>query len=93
LRDEKRCESDKSLKRSQLNFTAIIHARKATNPENFAKIGCVLSEIIASKQQKKTGSSFSSYGHPRSLKMVSFDFLFDFQNNYIAISCRFGDIA
>jgi len=50
---KKRCGSDKSLKRSQLNFTAIIHARKATNPENFAKIGCVLSEIIASKQQKK----------------------------------------
>jgi len=35
-----------TLERSQANFTAIIHARNATNWKKFSKIGCVLSEII-----------------------------------------------
>jgi len=34
-----------SLERSQPNFTAIICSHKATNSENFTKIGCVISEI------------------------------------------------
>jgi len=35
-----------TLERSQPNFTAIIYSRIATNCEQFAKIGRVLSEII-----------------------------------------------
>ena len=35
-----------SFERSQPHFTAIIYTRNATNPENFAKIGRVRSEII-----------------------------------------------
>ena len=34
------------LERSQLNFMAIVYARKATSPENFAKVGRTLSKII-----------------------------------------------
>jgi len=36
-----------SLERSQPHLTAIIYARKATNPENFAQTGRILSEIIS----------------------------------------------
>ena len=62
-----------SLKPPQLHFTAIIHAQKATNRENFANIGHVLSKIIGLEPIVKIGSSFGSYDHPRSLKMVPFD--------------------
>jgi len=48
------------LERLQLNFTAIIYAPKATNCENVAKIGRVLSEITGLEQTVKTGSSFGS---------------------------------
>jgi len=34
-----------ALERPQPNFTAIICAHKATNSENFAKIGCVTFKI------------------------------------------------
>jgi len=34
------------LERSQPNFTTIIYARRATNPQNLAKIAQVLSEVI-----------------------------------------------
>jgi len=40
-----------TLERSQANFTAIIHARNATNWKKFAKIGRVLSEIIGLERQ------------------------------------------
>jgi len=46
-----------SLERLQPNFTAIIYVCKATNPENWAKIDRVLSEIIGLEQ---IGSSFGS---------------------------------
>jgi len=39
-----------SLNRSQPNFTAIVYARTATNPEYWAKIGRVRFEIIGSKE-------------------------------------------
>jgi len=35
-----------ALERSQPSITAIIYARNATNPEHFAKIGGIHSEII-----------------------------------------------
>jgi len=43
---------------SQPHFTAVIHAHSANNSENFAKIGCVLSEITEQEPVVKTGSSF-----------------------------------
>jgi len=49
-----------SLERSQPHFTSIIYAHNATNSENFAKIGRVLSEIIGLEPIAKTGSSFYS---------------------------------
>jgi len=51
-----------TLERSQPNFTAIffVYGRKATNSENFAKIGQVLSQIIGAEPIIKTGSSFGS---------------------------------
>ena len=54
-----------SFERSQPHFTAIIYTRNATNPENFAKIGRVRSEIIGLEPVVKNGSSFDSLGHPR----------------------------
>jgi len=48
-----------SCERSQPHFTAIIRARKSTNPEYVAKVGSVLSEIIGLEQRVETGSSFS----------------------------------
>jgi len=48
-----------SCERSQPHFTAIIRARKSTNPEYVAKVGSVLSEIIGLEQTVETGSSFS----------------------------------
>jgi len=35
-----------SLERSQPNFTAVICPHAANNPENWAKIGSVISKII-----------------------------------------------
>jgi len=49
-----------SLERSQPNFTANIYAPKATNTENWVKIGCILSEIIGLEPVVKTGSRFGS---------------------------------
>jgi len=49
-----------SLEWSQPNFTPIICAHTATNPENWAKIGLVLSEITGLEPTVKTGSSFGS---------------------------------
>jgi len=49
-----------SLERLQLHFTAIIYAKKATNPENSAKIGDVLSEMTGLEPTVQTGSSFVS---------------------------------
>ena len=46
------------LEQSQPHFTAVIHAHSANNSENFAKIGCVLSEITEQEPVVKTGSSF-----------------------------------
>jgi len=62
-----------SFERSEPHFTAIIHTHNASNSENFAKFGRVLSEITGLKPVVKTGSSFGSKGYPWSLKMVPFD--------------------
>jgi len=45
-----------SRERSEPNFTTIIYAR----PENWAKIGRALSEIIGLEPVVKTGRSFGS---------------------------------
>jgi len=50
----------RSAERSQPNFTAIIYAHKATNSENFAKIGRMVSEIIRLEPVVKTESIFGS---------------------------------
>ena len=62
----------------QPSITAIIYARNATNPENFAKISGILSEII----------SLEPIVQPETVWVVrviqgTYDFLFDFQSNYI----------
>jgi len=49
-----------SRERSEPNFTTIIYARKVTSPENWAKIGRALSEIIGLEPVVKTGRSFGS---------------------------------
>ena len=68
LRRQKLCGLNKkklvvmatSLERSQPHFTSVIYVWKATNPENFAKIGRVLSQTIGHKPIVNTGSSFDS---------------------------------
>jgi len=83
-----------SLKRSQTNFTAIINAHKHTNSENFAKIGVVLFYVIIFEPEVKSGSSFGSLGHRRSLKMVPFDRSHTTsKTTLISMLRRFGDTA
>ena len=48
------------LERSQPVFTSIICAHKATNIENWTKIGCLHFEIIGLKGIVKTGSTLDS---------------------------------
>ena len=64
---EKNCVD--RLKRNRLSrsisscyplFTAIIYAHKASNSENVAMIGRILSEITGLEPIVKTGSSFGS---------------------------------
>jgi len=43
-----------------IGLTKIIYIRKSTNPENFAKIGGIYSEIIGLESIVKTGSGFGS---------------------------------
>jgi len=61
----KKCCHDNALERSQPNFTAIIYALRAINPENWVTIGLVLYEIIGLEPIVKTGSSFGTSGHAR----------------------------
>ena len=89
-----------SFERSQPHFTAIIYALKAISPEYFAKIARLLSEVIGldSRTSSKNRKQFRQLGSPKVIKndairKVTYDFLFDFQSNYVPISCRFGDIA
>jgi len=106
--DEKKCVFYKqklvavetSLERSQPHFTAIIYARTATNPEKFAKIGRILSEIFGLEPIVTNESSSDSSGHPRSLKLVPCDrihitnnFLFYFQSNCTPMPFRLRDIS
>jgi len=61
-----------SLERSQSSFTAIICNHKATNPENWAKVGRVLSEIIGLEPVVKNRKQFWQLGPFEVIKMVSF---------------------
>ena len=83
-----------SLKRSQPNFAAIIHALKATNSENFAKIG----RNNWAQTNSKNWKQFQLFGSSRVIKngairQNTYDFLFNFQSNYVPMSLRFGDMA
>ena len=73
-----------ALERPQPNFTAIICAHKATNSENFTKIGCVISEINQARTNSKNQKQLWQLGSPKVIKncairQITYDFLFDFK--------------
>jgi len=88
-----------SLEPAQLYSTAIIYARKDAKPENFAKIGRVRTfwnnwPWTSSKNRKQFRQfALSMVNEDGAIRQITYDFLFDFQSNYMAISCRFGDIS
>jgi len=75
-----------------------MNAGRTTSWRKKAKIGRVLFEQIGPEGVVKTGSSFSSQGHPRSLRMVPSDgkqnflhFLFPGPCAYLASFLSYGE--